>query len=254
MQVNVSDGTDVITAVFFGAAGFLQKLFNEGEFVILSGKVNINRTKQIVHPDFDFIDENSDIKSINTGRIIPLYRSTNSLKKHGFDSRGFRRTVRAAIEQFSTGIEETLPDSMLEKYKPEWHKPLMNIINGADLKTEYANLPAGPIEDVTQQVFQNDEALIVELPFKWYDFGTFESIHKYLNENGLYKTPENVIELESNNNYVRLDDPNKVICMVGVGDLAVVDTGDVLLICRIDKTGEVKEVLNQVKERNISLT
>jgi mannose-1-phosphate guanylyltransferase len=144
--------------------------------------------------------------------------------------------------------------TMLEKYKPEWHKPLMNIVNGADLKTEYANLPAGPIEDVTQQVFQNDEALIVELPFKWYDFGTFESIHKYLNENGLYKTPENVIELESNNNYVRLDDPNKVICMVGVSDLAVVDTGDVLLICRIDKTGEVKEVLNQVKERNISLT
>ncbi len=116
LQVDVSDGTDMISAVFFGAAGFLQKLFNEGEFVILSGKINILRSKQILHPDFDFIDENSDIKSINTGRIIPLYRSTNSLKKNGFDSRGFRRTIRAALEQFSSSIEETLPDSTLNKY------------------------------------------------------------------------------------------------------------------------------------------
>jgi len=116
LQVDVSDGTDMISAVFFGAAGFLQKLFNEGDFIILSGKVNILRSKQILHPDFDFIDENSDIKSINTGRIIPLYRSTNSLKKNGFDSRGFRRMIRAALEQFSSRIEETLPDSILSKY------------------------------------------------------------------------------------------------------------------------------------------
>ncbi len=116
LQVDVSDGTDIVSAVFFGAAGFLQKLFNEGDFVLLSGKINILRTKQIVHPDFDFIDESSDIKSINTGRIIPLYKSTNSLKKNGFDSRGFRRIVRSVLEQYSSSIEETLPESILHKY------------------------------------------------------------------------------------------------------------------------------------------
>ena len=117
LQVDVSDGTDVVSAVFFGAAGFLQKLFNEGDFVLLSGRINILRGKQIVHPDFDFIDESSDIKSVNTGRIIPLYRSTDSLKKNGFDSRGFRRTLKSAIEQYISRIEETIPDSILNKYR-----------------------------------------------------------------------------------------------------------------------------------------
>lgn len=116
LQVDVSDGTDVISAVFFGAAGFLHKLFHEGDYILLSGKVSILRSKQIVHPDFDFIDESSDIKSINTGRIIPLYKSTNGLKKTGFDSRGFRRIVKAVIEQYSSGIQETLPETITGKY------------------------------------------------------------------------------------------------------------------------------------------
>jgi len=117
LQVDVSDGTDSISAVFFGAAGFLHKLFHEGEYILLSGKINIIRSKQIIHPDFDFIDESSDIKSINTGRIIPLYKSTNALKKAGFDSRGFRRIVKSVIEQYSSGISETLPDAITDKYE-----------------------------------------------------------------------------------------------------------------------------------------
>ncbi|PKL19501.1 MAG: DNA helicase RecG [Spirochaetae bacterium HGW-Spirochaetae-5] len=116
LQVDVSDGTDIVSAVFFGAAGFLQKLFNEGDFILLSGRINILRGKQIVHPDFDFIDESSDIKSVNTGRIIPLYRSTNSLKKNGFDSRGFRRLVKSVLEHYISRIEETIPESILNKY------------------------------------------------------------------------------------------------------------------------------------------
>ncbi len=116
LQVDVSDGTDIISAVFFGAAGYLSKLFHEGDYVILSGKVSIVRTRQIIHPDFDFTDEGSEIKSINTGRIIPLYRSTETLKKNGFDSRGFRRAVRAALEKYGSSIQETLPQRIIEKY------------------------------------------------------------------------------------------------------------------------------------------
>ncbi len=116
LQVEVSDGTDSITAVFFGAAGFLHKLFHAGDYILLSGKVNVIRSKQIVHPDFDFIDENSDYKSINTGRIIPLYKSTNALKNTGFDSRGFRKIVKAAIEKYISSIQETLPEAVLLRY------------------------------------------------------------------------------------------------------------------------------------------
>jgi mannose-1-phosphate guanylyltransferase len=144
--------------------------------------------------------------------------------------------------------------NMLQKYKPEWYGPLMSIVNGADIKTEYVKMPAGPIEDVTQQVYAAGESLVVELPFKWTDIGTFESLDKYLRERGLYKTSENIVDLNGKSNFVKLDDPNKIVALVGVDNLVVVDTGDALLVCQKDQSGQVGEALKEVEKRKLALT
>jgi mannose-1-phosphate guanylyltransferase len=144
--------------------------------------------------------------------------------------------------------------NMLQKYKPEWYGPLMNIVNGADIKTEYVKMPAGPIEDVTQQVYAAGESLVVELPFKWTDIGTFESLDKYLRERGLYKTSENIVDLNGKSNFVKLDDPNKIVALVGVDNLVVVDTGDALLVCQKNQSGQVGEALKEVEKRKLALT
>jgi mannose-1-phosphate guanylyltransferase len=143
---------------------------------------------------------------------------------------------------------------MLGRYKPEWHGPLMNIVNGGDITTEYLKMPPGPIEDVTQKVYEAGEALVVELPFKWVDFGTYESLAKYLKENNLYSISENIVDLNGQDNFVKLDDPNKVVALVGVDNLVVVDTGDALLICQKDQSGQVGDALKEVKKRNLALT
>lgn len=144
--------------------------------------------------------------------------------------------------------------NMLQTYKPEWHEPLMNYINGADLKTEYLRMSPGPLEDVTQQVHADGGSLVVELPFEWTDFGTFNSIDKYLKEKGLYRTPENIVDLDGKGNFVKLDDPNKIVALVGVDNLVIVDTGDVLLICDKTQTGRVGDALKEVKKRDLALT
>jgi len=143
--------------------------------------------------------------------------------------------------------------SLLEKYRPDWHGPLMNIVNGADVATEYVKMEPGPIEDVTQKVYEAGEALVVELPFKWHDFGTFESLDKYLKERGLYKAGDNVVDMSGKNNFVRLDDPNKIIALIGVDDLIVVDTGDALLICKKSESGQVGDARKEVQKRNLAL-
>jgi mannose-1-phosphate guanylyltransferase len=143
---------------------------------------------------------------------------------------------------------------MLQKYKQEWYDPLMNYVNGADLKTEYLKMPPGPIEDVTQQVHAAGDSLVVELPFKWYDIGTFDALHEYLKVKGLYKTGDNIIDLNGKDNFVKLDDPNKIIALVGVDDLIVVDTGDALLICDKNETSHVKDARKEVEKRELALT
>ena len=144
--------------------------------------------------------------------------------------------------------------AMLEKYKPEWYGPLMNIVKGAAVKDEYVKMPPGPIEDVTEKVFASGEALVIELPFKWADFGTFESLDRYLKEKQLYKPSENIVDLDGKNNFVKLEDANKIVALIGVDNLIVVDTGDALLICDKGQSGQVGEARKEVQNRKIELT
>lgn len=144
--------------------------------------------------------------------------------------------------------------SMIQKYRPEWYEPLMNIINGGDVFTEFTKMSAEPQENMTQNVHAAGESLVIELPFKWVDFGTFESVYKYLVEKNLYHKPENLVENNAQDNFVVMDDSNKVVCIVGESNLVIVDTGDALLICNRKDSSLVGDVLKEVKKREISLT
>lgn len=136
---------------------------------------------------------------------------------------------------------------MFKQYKPEWYGPLMSIANGADIATEYAKMPKGPIEDVTQMVHKAGGSLVVELPFEWIDFGTWESLMKYQapEENG---GGTNIEEIDSSGNFVRVQN-GKHVALIGVKDLIVVDTEDALLICPKDHSGRVGEIVEQLKTK-----
>lgn len=118
LEVDIDDGSDVLTGVFFGGIQYFAKIFSVGDSVIFSGKINFFKKKQMVHPDFDFIDEGSDstVQSINTGRIIPLYRSSEKLKTLGFDSRGFRRLIRTALDRHLVHVHDAVDAGILSSH------------------------------------------------------------------------------------------------------------------------------------------
>ncbi len=115
LEVVIDDGTDKISGIFFHSLNYFSRIFTPGIFVLFSGTVELYKRKQIVHPDFDFIDEDSLIRSINTGRIIPLYRSTEKLKKLGFDSREFRRIIRLLIDNTIESIIDPIDTVLLSR-------------------------------------------------------------------------------------------------------------------------------------------
>jgi ATP-dependent DNA helicase RecG len=134
LEVEIDDGTDTLTGVFFGGVQYFLKIFSVGDYVIFSGKINYFKKKQIVHPDFDFIDESSSssIQSINTGRIIPLYRSTENLKSMGFDSRGFRRVIRTVIDTYLSLVTETMDNNILGRHALMGIKDALHAIHFPD--------------------------------------------------------------------------------------------------------------------------
>lgn len=109
------DGTGFLNCVWFNRVDYWSKLFEKGETIAFSGKVGYFGDYQMVHPEYDKLTEDGEDNTFNTGRIIPLYPSTEALGKVGLDSRGFRRVIKMAVKEYSKGLSETLPEEILKR-------------------------------------------------------------------------------------------------------------------------------------------
>lgn len=123
---------------------------------------------------------------------------------------------------------------MYQKYKPEWYGPSMAIAQNGEISVEYAKMPKGGIEEATIPVYKNKGALVVELPFNWVDFGTWESVANYLGS-------------DKEGNFIKT---NKYTAIIGLTDIVVIETDDALLVCKKDQSGRVGEVVEKLKTEN----
>jgi len=113
----VSDGSGYLTCVWFSKLMYWQHAFKPGEWLALSGKVTEYGGFQMTHPEFDRLGKEADGEFVHTGKIIPLYPSTEALTKAGFDSRGFRRVLTAITKNRRDAVEETLPAEIIDRHK-----------------------------------------------------------------------------------------------------------------------------------------
>ncbi len=113
----VYDGTDYMSCVWFSRLAYWQRVFHQGEWLALSGKVGHYGGWQMVHPEFDRLGQQSDKETLNTLKIIPLYSSTEQLVKLGLDSRGFRQLISGLLKKKSDSLAETLPQSLLQRFR-----------------------------------------------------------------------------------------------------------------------------------------
>lgn len=113
LEIVIDDGTDTLSGVFFGGIQYFIRLFQKGDIVLFSGRVDYYTNKQIVHPEYDFIGDSSD--ALHTGRIVPIYPSTENLKTNGFNSRFFRKIIYTALSEAKQFITEPFDGDMLNR-------------------------------------------------------------------------------------------------------------------------------------------
>ncbi len=112
----VEDGTEEIACVWFQGARYLQRNFEEGDLLALSGKVeHFQGRLQITHPECEFVANAGEPALLHTGGIIPLYTTSADMKEKGLRNRGFRRLVHAALEEFVPGLEDPLPPEVRQR-------------------------------------------------------------------------------------------------------------------------------------------
>ncbi len=110
-----SDGTGQIHCKWFRFYKSMPKAFQKGKWAILSGKLEIYRgEKQIAHPEIEWLgegEEQGEGASRHQG-IVPVYPLTE-----GLHPRTLRKVIQNALQQHLAHLSETLPESILQKYK-----------------------------------------------------------------------------------------------------------------------------------------
>jgi mannose-1-phosphate guanylyltransferase len=132
--------------------------------------------------------------------------------------------------------------AMYQEYRQDWYEPLKMIAEGADVATEYPKLAKGAIEEITKQVHAKGNSLVIELPFEWTDFGTWESLDKYYLANKIKPINGGVVEIEAKDNFC-MSNNNKKIAIIGLDNVVVIEGDDGVLVCRKDLSGRVGEVV-----------
>lgn len=93
-------------------------------------------------------------------------------------------------------------------------------------------------------------AVIPAADLKWSDVGSWDSLFEVLptDENGNIVMGGQHIGLDTQDSLVYLNQDRRLIVTIGVSDLVLVDTGDVLLVCPKEKAQMVRQVVNQLKK------
>ena len=96
-----------------------------------------------------------------------------------------------------------------------------------------------------------DNVYIIPSSFGWSDLGTWGSAYENLSKDYLENAVagNNVVVIDATKNMVHADN-KKLVVLQGLDDFIIVDTADVLLICKKDKEQQIKDYVAEVR-RNI---
>jgi len=109
-QLAVTDSTGVVYATWFNQP-YLKKYFKAGDNIILYGKIQKYSRLQINVPEYEIITDDDD-PTIHTGRIVPVYPLTESVRQ-----RMLRSIEYACVGQFVKSISDCMPRSVLLSQK-----------------------------------------------------------------------------------------------------------------------------------------
>lgn len=152
------------------------------------------------------------------------------------------------------------PNLMLEAYKkhrPDWYEKLMEIKDVLDKPGEneaveriYAEMEKGPTEEVTIHVMNSGEAMVILLPYKWTDVGTWGSVYDFFADGEENYEDGNIIAVNTNGSLLKTSSKGKLIAVAGLQDMIVVDTDDALLIVPKDEIDKIKDIQKILDKRS----
>ncbi|MFI9719526.1 ATP-dependent DNA helicase RecG [Streptomyces sp. NPDC052396] len=117
LEVVVTDGSGALTLVFFGRGAYArEKELIPGRRGMFAGKVSVfNRTRQLLHPDYELLDGDSTAAAAEefAGRLLPIYPACKQ-----FQSWKLAKAAGTLLDLFEAdgwqGLVDPLPPALRE--------------------------------------------------------------------------------------------------------------------------------------------
>ena len=142
-----------------------------------------------------------------------------------------------------------------KKYVPQAHEKLWQIYNEAfaSNKIDYDKLnhcfSLMPGISIDYAIMEKSK-LVYTIPSRigWSDVGSWHYFHKVLSKDKNKNVKfGDVIDIDSNNNLLYSD--KRLLATIGVNNLSIIETADAVLISDINRSQEVKKIVQKLKKR-----
>ncbi len=210
------------------------------------------------HPLVVTIGYKPDHPNPSYGYILVSQKINNYYPVLNFVEKPKGQELQSILNQnsyWNTGVYTFQLDTLINetaRLNPEYFKLYLKLEEYPDnqkvIKKIYSISPSLPIDQVISEKSKN--LVMIKARFFWNDIGEWKSIFQNSPKNKdniaiLNKTTQSAT-ISSNNCLLSTDNKDKIIGLVGVSDLAIIDTDDALLICKLEDSFYVRELIGKI--------
>ena len=206
-----------------------------------------------------WVEIGKHIKKING---LDVYEFVRFIEKPNEEKA--KKLFRSVKYLINVGYMAWNTDMMLDlfkKHSPKTYRHLQAIMDAigtkqeiAVLKKEYAQIEKDSVDYGIFEKLKSGDMLVIPADMGWIDIGTWGLLYSGLSKKETDNITQGEVEIIEGEGNLVWSTQGKTIALVGMKDTVVVDVDDSILVCNRSKTGDVKKLVNLLKQKKKKLT
>ena len=242
---------------------FLNAVDAAGEYAEKSGLiVSVDSKPEFPSVDNGWVKLGKQLDKINGFKITLIQKHVEKPKKPMAE-----KLFKEGGWLINTGFRVWKADVMLDYYKkfqPTMYGGLMKIVDAWGtknqskvLKSEYLKFKKDSIEYGIFEKLPGDVRATIAADMGWQDIGiSWEKFYNGLanpNHKSIVEGGADMVQVDADENLI-YGPKGKMIGILGLSNIAVIDTTDGLLVCKLDKAQKVKDLYQKLEQNHNEYT
>ena len=200
---------------------------------------------------FGYIERNGEVEGFSSAYVVKSFK-----EKPDFETaRSYMQAGNylwncgyfvGSLNTFVSEMKECAPD-MYANYEA------LSAVDASDTQ-KYSDVYLGFENDTIDYALieKTKDLVVVPASFDWMDVGNFKDLHdaNEQDESGNYIHGENIHNLEVENTYIRNEESDKPVTVIGLDNVVVVNSKDGILVSRKDIAHKVGDIAKKIQSKD----